>query len=253
MPVYHPVIEEGIRTALRDVGARLQIRPAADALYPSRIEPWSEYLTGVQGKASSFDPLAYWIAEAHARAIDVHVWFNPFRARHPDAKSPNSAKHIASVRPDLVRSYAGHLWLDPGEPEARAHSLRVIEDVLRRYDIDGVHFDDYFYPYPINDALDDGPGTKGTGEKKQVELPFPDDASWKTYCDETPEAERMTRELRWQHGLVMLSFTVLVYTGFALTYPESWWASPLLRWETQLGSAARCSRCSTGPIRRSIS
>lgn len=150
----------------------LQIRPAADALYPSRIEPWSEYLTGVQSKPNSFDPLAFWIKEAHARAIDVHVWFNPFRARHPGAKSSNSAKHIASVRPDLVRSYAGHLWLDPGEPDARAHSLRVIEDVLRRYDIDGVHLDDYFYPYPKDDE------------------PFPDDAPYQRYRDAGGELDR---------------------------------------------------------------
>lgn len=149
--------------AMRLNAVVLQIRPSADALYTSRIEPWSEYLTGVQGKASSFDPLAYWIAEAHARAIDVHVWFNPFRARHPDAESPLARSHIASVRPDLVRSYAGHLWLDPGEPEARAHSLRVIEDVLRRYDVDGVHLDDYFYPYPKDNVT------------------FPDDAPYQRY------------------------------------------------------------------------
>lgn len=159
--------------AMRLNAVVLQIRPAADALYASRIEPWSEYLTGLQGKASTFDPLAYWIAEAHARAIDVHVWFNPFRARHPDAKSPLARSHIASVRPDLVRSYAGHLWLDPGEPEARVHSLRVIEDVLRRYDVDGVHLDDYFYPYPKDDA------------------PFPDNAPYQRYLDAGGSLDRV--------------------------------------------------------------
>ena len=141
----------------------LQIRPSADALYASKLEPWSEFLTGVQGEPYPFDPLAFWVSQAHARAIDLHVWFNPFRARHPGANSPTSHTHVASVRPELVREYAGHLWLDPGEPEARAHSLRVIRDVVRRYDIDGVHLDDYFYPYPKDDA------------------PFPDESSYERY------------------------------------------------------------------------
>lgn len=140
----------------------LQVRPGCDALYPSELEPWSEYLTGTQGQApaETYDPLVEWIAAAHARGIELHAWFNPYRARYNSAKSPPSAGHIASTRPDLVKPYDGYLWLDPGEPDAREHSLRVIMDVVNRYDIDGVHFDDYFYPYP----------KKG--------LPFPDDSSY---------------------------------------------------------------------------
>lgn len=138
----------------------LQVRPAADALYASALEPASEYVSGTQGLAPPYDPLALWLDETHARGIELHAWFNPFRARHPSAKSPLAANHVASREPSWAKAYGDLLWLDPGEPGAVAHTLAVIEDVVRRYDIDGVHLDDYFYPYPVNDA------------------PFPDDASF---------------------------------------------------------------------------
>lgn len=149
----------------------VQVRPAADALYASELEPWSEYLTGEQGRAPQpwYDPLALWIAEAHRRGIELHAWFNPYRARHSSAKSPNAPNHVASTAPHLVKTYGNSLWLDPGEAEATRRTLDVIADVLRRYDVDGVHVDDYFYPYPVKIA--------GSDE----ELPFPDDASWSAY------------------------------------------------------------------------
>ncbi|MGA2497885.1 MAG: family 10 glycosylhydrolase [Tepidisphaeraceae bacterium] len=130
----------------------LQVRPACDAFYPSSLEPWSEYLSGSQGQAPDpvYDPLAEWISAAHRRGIELHAWFNPFRARAAGAKSPLASNHIARTRPDLVRTYGDHLWLDPGESEARDYSVKVIADVVHRYDIDGVHIDDYFYPYPQN-------------------------------------------------------------------------------------------------------
>ena len=143
----------------------LQVRPAADAIYPSSLEPWSEYVSGAQGTAMAYDPLAFWIAEAHRRGIELHAWFNPFRARHPSARSPLAADHIALRQPGWAKAYGDALWLDPGEPGAVAHTLAVVEDVVRRYDIDGVHLDDYFYPYPVKAA--DG-----------SELAFPDDASY---------------------------------------------------------------------------
>jgi uncharacterized lipoprotein YddW (UPF0748 family) len=115
--------------------------------------------------APAYDPLALWIAEAHARGIELHAWLNPFRARHPSAKSALAANHIARREPGWVKPYGDGLWLDPGEPGAAAHTLAVIEDVARRYDVDGVHIDDYFYPYPV-------PGRDGK------DLPFPDDASY---------------------------------------------------------------------------
>lgn len=130
-----------------------QVRPAGDALYRSRLEPWSEYLTGRQGRAPSpsWDPLAFAVTEAHKRGMELHAWFNPYRARHPSAKGNVASTHLARTRPALVKTYGTHLWMDPGEPEVRAHTLRVITDVVRRYDIDGVHFDDYFYPYKERD------------------------------------------------------------------------------------------------------
>ena len=125
-------------------------RRAGDAFYASTLEPWSEYLTGAQGRAPvpAWDPLAWWVGQAQARGLELHVWFNPFRARHSAAKSPLAAPHLGVRQPSAVRRYGEQLWMDPGEPAAAAHTLAVVADVVRRYDIDGVHIDDYFYPYP---------------------------------------------------------------------------------------------------------
>ena len=127
-----------------------QVRPHADALYASEHEPWSFYLTGAQGRppAPFYDPLAFAIREAHKRGLELHAWFNPFRAGHPADTSQIAASHISRTHPELVVEVGDYLWLDPGRSEARAHSHRVIMDVVRRYDVDGIHFDDYFYPYP---------------------------------------------------------------------------------------------------------
>jgi uncharacterized lipoprotein YddW (UPF0748 family) len=160
----------------------LQVRPSCDALYPSRLEPWSEYLTGRQGLAPEpfYDPLEMWIAEAHNRGIEMHAWFNPYRARHPSAKQPVCKDHLLYKKPQIVRTYGKHLWLDPGEPETQEHSLKVIMDAVRRYDLDGVHMDDYFYPYKEKDA---------SGNI----IDFPDDASWRKYvkrCGGSPDLSR---------------------------------------------------------------
>ncbi len=156
--------------ALRLNAIVLQVRPGCDALYASKLEPWTEYLTGTMGRAPEpyYDPLAFAIAEARRRGLELHAWFNPFRARHAAAKSPAAANHISKTRPELVRKYGPLLWLDPGEPLVHEHSLRVILDVVRRYDVDGVHLDDYFYPYP-----------EKTAAKKVID--FPDDPSWRKY------------------------------------------------------------------------
>ena len=147
-----------------------QVRPACDALYASPIEPWSEYLTGTMGKAPQpfYDPLAFAVDEAHKRGLELHAWFNPYRARHPNAKSPIPASHISRTKPQLVRGYGSYLWLDPGEKEVQDHSLSVVMDVLKRYDVDGIHFDDYFYPYPER-------GSDGR------DIEFPDEVSWKKF------------------------------------------------------------------------
>lgn len=145
-----------------------QVRTAADAFYESDLEPWSEYLTGEQGRAPGYDPLAFVVDEAHRRALELHAWFNPYRARHTSARSPAHESHISRRRPDLVRRYGRQLWMDPGEPEVVEHTTRVIKDVVRRYDIDGVHIDDYFYPYQAHDA------------RGRV-IDFPDTPSWERY------------------------------------------------------------------------
>jgi uncharacterized lipoprotein YddW (UPF0748 family) len=124
-----------------------QVRPQCDAIYQSSIEPWSPWLTGTMGRSPGYDPLAFCIKEAHARGIEVHAWFNPFRAL-----CNNSAKvsknHITRSAPQLTKRYGSMTWCNPASSAARSRALAVIMDVVRRYDIDGVHLDDYFYPYP---------------------------------------------------------------------------------------------------------
>jgi uncharacterized lipoprotein YddW (UPF0748 family) len=144
-----------------------QVRPMTDAVYRSKLEPWSEFLTGEMGKSQPFDPLAFLVAEAHRRGILVHAWFNPYRAYHPAAKTISN-DHVSKRQPNIVRQYGRYMWLDPTEPVAQEYSLNVIKDVVRRYNIDGVHFDDYFYPYAENDAA---------GKK----IEFPDEANWPAY------------------------------------------------------------------------
>lgn len=148
----------------------LQVRPACDAMYASRIEPWSEYLTGTMGKAPEpyYDPLTFAVEEAHKRGLELHAWFNPYRARVRASGSPAAPNHVSRTRPQLVRKYGEFLWLDPGERAVQDYSLGVVMDVVKRYDIDGVHFDDYFYPYKVQ-------GSDG----KDVD--FPDDASWQRF------------------------------------------------------------------------
>lgn len=147
-----------------------QIRPACDALYESSLEPWSEYLSGMQGRAPVpyYDPLAFAITEAHKRGLALHAWFNPFRAHHFQSVSPIAPNHISRTQPQLVRNYAKYLWLDPGDPAVRALSQRVVLDVLKRYDVDGIHFDDYFYPYKEKNAAG-------------KEIDFPDNATWNKF------------------------------------------------------------------------
>ena len=167
----------------------LQVRPSADAIYASPIEPWSEYLTGTQGQAPQpwYDPLKFWVTEAHARGLELHAWFNPYRARHDGARSPAASNHITRSNPAAVKRYGKYMWMDPGEESASKQTLDVVLDVVRRYDIDGVHIDDYFYPYPIEAtttvagneaALDGKPGGK---PDIKAELDFPDTPAWERY------------------------------------------------------------------------
>ncbi|NJL12909.1 MAG: family 10 glycosylhydrolase [Microscillaceae bacterium] len=128
-----------------------QVRPSADAFYHSKIEPWSEWLMGRQGQAPQpfYDPLAFLVEECHRRNMELHAWFNPYRVVYNKEVNDVSAQPLLRQHPDWVLTYGKHQQLDPGRPEVRAHILRVMMDVVRRYDIDGLQFDDYFYPYKI--------------------------------------------------------------------------------------------------------
>ncbi len=156
-----------------------QVRPATDALYASELEPWSEYLTGEQGKAPEpfYDPLAFAIEEAHKRGLELHAWINPFRSRHPSARGELAENHLSRTRPDLVVEYGRHLWMDPGHPDSHEWSLNVVRDIIRRYNVDAIHVDDYFYPYRERDA--DG-----------NLIDFPDSASYAVYVAEHGHIER---------------------------------------------------------------
>ena len=147
----------------------LQVRPACDALYESALEPWSEYLTGTMGRGPGYDPLAFAVGEAHRRGLELHAWVNPFRARHASATGAVWRTHVSRAQPAIVKRYGKSLWLDPGERPAHDYSLQVVLDVVRRYNVDGIHFDDYFYPYEEKDS-------QGRA------LPFPDEPSWKRYA-----------------------------------------------------------------------
>ncbi|HEX6469662.1 MAG TPA: family 10 glycosylhydrolase [Streptosporangiaceae bacterium] len=126
----------------------VQIRPTADAFYRSPYEPWSQWITGRQGRDPGYDVLGFMVREAHARGLEFHAWFNPYRvSRQPDLKRL-AATNPARRHPDWVRRYGSGLWYDPGLPQVRDLVSGVVLDVVRKYDIDGVHFDDYFYPYP---------------------------------------------------------------------------------------------------------
>lgn len=129
----------------------VQVRPASDALYKSEIEPWSRFLTGRQGQPPFplYDPLEFMIEEAHKRNMELHAWFNPFRALTDAKKNPNPASHYTKKHPNWIVNHGGKGYLNPGLPEAREYVIKVIMDVVRRYDVDGIHLDDYFYPYTI--------------------------------------------------------------------------------------------------------
>lgn len=142
----------------------VQIRPAADAFYASRLEPWSEYLTGAQGRAPQpyYDPLEFMIEETHKRGMEFHAWLNPYRAVNNINGCSISPTHVTCMFPQWFITYGGKKYFDPALPQVREHVCRVVKDVVQRYDVDAIHFDDYFYPYP---------------EGK----PFPDDVSYAKY------------------------------------------------------------------------
>lgn len=147
---YRRLLDAGQRAGLNAVF--VQIRPASDAFYKSSLEPWSKWLTGVQGRApeGGDDPLPYLIREAHQRGMEFHAWFNPYRATIDSVTTRLARNHPYRRHPEWFLRYGGQLLYNPGLPAVRQHITAVILDVVRRYDIDAVHFDDYFYPYPVS-------------------------------------------------------------------------------------------------------
>ncbi len=144
-----------------------QVRPSADALYTSNIEPWSYFLTGETGKAPypNYDPLQFWIEEAHKRGLELHVWLNPYRAHHANGGSPNGLSMVNKLSDIVIRLKNGMYWFDPADPKTQGHVSNVVKDIVQRYDIDAVHFDDYFYPYATYNRGAD----------------FPDHKTWNAY------------------------------------------------------------------------
>ncbi len=135
----------------------LQVRPESDALYASKIEPWSRWLTGTQGQDPGWDPLAFAIEKGHERGLEIHAWMNPYRGL-TSSSTVAASSHITKMLPDRALGYGTQVWMDPGAPDVRAHILDVVRDILQRYDVDGIHFDDYFYPYPVQgETFEDGP------------------------------------------------------------------------------------------------
>ncbi len=129
----------------------VQVRPATDALYPSPYEPWSQWLTGKQGRPPSpyYDPLEFMITETHKRGMEFHAWMNPYRAVFNINNTVLSPTHITRLHPEWFLTYGDKKYFDPGNREAQLYVTNVVKDVVNRYDIDAVHFDDYFYPYRI--------------------------------------------------------------------------------------------------------
>ena len=133
-----------------------QVRPAADAFYKSEYEPWSRYLTGTPGKGPEpfYDPMQFWIEECHKRNMEFHAWLNPFRVAQ-NANEPLAGNHIAFKHPEWIVNYGGKLYFDPGLPQTREFVTKVVVDIVSRYDVDAIHFDDYFYPYPLKEDFPD--------------------------------------------------------------------------------------------------
>ncbi len=144
-----------------------QVRPSADALYNSTLEPWSYFLTGEIGRRPEpyYDPLEFWVEEAHRRGLELHVWLNPYRAHHTNGGAVTSQSMVRKAADHVVRLKNGMYWFDPADQRTQDHASAVVGDIVKRYDIDGVHFDDYFYPYASYNGGAD----------------FPDDRTWNAY------------------------------------------------------------------------
>ncbi|MFC6996536.1 glycoside hydrolase family 10 protein [Rufibacter roseus] len=175
MEEFRYILDEHQKTGINAV--IVQVRPTTDALYRSNKELWSHWLSGKQGQAPNppYDPLAFQIEEAHKRGMEFHAWFNPYRATHDTISEKIHKDHITKTKPDWFITYGGKKYFKPGLPEVQQYIVGVIMDVVRRYDVDAIHFDDYFYPYPTKDPFPDDEdfANYGTG--------FTDKADWRRH------------------------------------------------------------------------
>jgi uncharacterized lipoprotein YddW (UPF0748 family) len=188
----------------------VQIRPTADAFYPSQLEPWSQWLTGTQGQDPGYDPLGFIVDEAHARNLELHAWFNPYRVSLQADPNMLAANHMGRQHPDWLRVYGGKMYFDPGIPDVRAFIEQVVLDVVTKYDVDGVHFDDYFYPYPVTGAT------------------FYDDDTFARY------GAGMTNKDDWRRGNIDMLISEL-YTQIHTTKPwVRFGISPFGIWRNQM-------------------
>ena len=144
-----------------------QARPSADAMYKSELEPWSYFLTSAIGKAPTpfYDPLEFWIDESHKRGMELHVWLNPYRAHHTTGGPITNESIVKKMPEQIVKLRNGMYWMDPSDDKTQDHTSKVIKDLVKRYDIDAIHIDDYFYPYREYNGGKD----------------FPDNRSWNDY------------------------------------------------------------------------
>ncbi|MFF9501627.1 glycoside hydrolase family 10 protein [Streptomyces sp. NPDC014656] len=166
----------------------LQVRPTADALWPSPHEPWAQCLTGTQGRDPGWDPLGTAVTEAHARDLELHAWFNPYRVASHTDPGRLAASHPARLHPDWTVPYGGKLYYDPGLPEVRRFVQDAMLDAVRRYELDAVHWDDYFYPYPVagEDFADDASYAAYGAD-------FPDRADWRRHNTDLLVSEMSAR------------------------------------------------------------
>ncbi|MEQ4207134.1 family 10 glycosylhydrolase [Actinopolymorpha sp. B9G3] len=155
-------------------GVVVQIRPTADAFWPSPYEPWSEWLTGTPGQDPGYDPLAFLVGEAHARNLEFHAWFNPYRVSMQADPAHLAPDHPARQHPDWIVPYGGKLYYNPGIPQVRRFVEDAILHAVKNYDVDAVHFDDYFYPYPVGTEQFDDEATY-----QEYGAGFPDKADWR--------------------------------------------------------------------------
>ncbi|MGW2724232.1 glycoside hydrolase family 10 protein [Streptomyces sp. NPDC001492] len=166
------ILDRAVHSRLNAV--MFQVRPTADALWPSPYEPWSQVLTGTQGQDPGWDPLGTAVQEAHARGLELHAWFNPYRIANTTDVTKLVASHPARKHPEWVVPYGGKLYYNPGLPKVRAFVQNAMLDAVRKYPVDGVHFDDYFYPYPVTgQTFDDDAAYARHGKS------FPDRDAWR--------------------------------------------------------------------------